>query len=137
MGSIHALQNICIRSVSGLRRCAVSSSLVKDQHQHQHQRHSTCLGNSVMHSAVGDQKGQCTRADNTLPKPREVLQFWYVCKRCLGATPAFFCLPCIDHCHLYRLGDNYAEAKANSFPAVQKKLWFLGGPEVDKVIGTS
>ena len=90
-----------------------------------------------MHSAVGNKKGQYTRADNTLPTPREVLHFWYVCKRCLDVPPAFFCLPCTDHYLVYRLGDSYAEAKANSFPAVQRKLWFLGGPEVDKVIGTS
>ena len=38
---------------------------------------------------------------------------------------------------MYRLGDNYAEAKANSFPVGQKKLWFFGGPKVDKVIGKS
>ena len=53
------------------------------------------------------------------------------------ASSVFLYLPCIDHHHVFRLGDNYAEAKANSFPAGQKKLWFFGGPTVDKVIGKS
>lgn len=39
----------------------------------------------------------------------------------------------IKQCHFHRLGNNYEEAKANSFPTVQKKMWFMGGPEVDKV----
>ena len=46
-----------------------------------------------------------------------------------------FASPAIHNCHNFRLGNNYAKAKADSFPAVQKKLRFIGGPKVDKVTG--
>lgn len=36
-----------------------------------------------------------------------------------------------EFCH--RLGDHYADAKANSFPADKMKMWFTGGPEIDRV----
>lgn len=97
----HALQNICSRSVGGLRRFTASSLLVQDQSQQQ-QRQSTYLGKSVMHSAVGNPRGHCTQADDTLPEARKVLHFWYTCKHCLEAPSIPFCLsryqslPCLQ-----------------------------------------
>ena len=75
----HALQNICVRSVGGLRRLTAFSLLVQDQFQQQ-QRQSTYFGKSVMQSAVGSKRGQFTQADDTLPEAIKVLQFWYTCK---------------------------------------------------------
>lgn len=132
MMEAHAFRNICIRSVGGLRRLTASSLLGQGQSQQQ-QRQSTYLDKSVMHSAVGTLRGQCTPADDTLPEARKVLHFWYTCKHCFEAPSTPSCLLAISHCHVYRLGDDYAEAKANSFPAGQKKLWFMGGPKVDQV----
>ncbi|KAL3154497.1 hypothetical protein ABBQ32_013959 [Trebouxia sp. C0010 RCD-2024] len=105
MCPLQAIQTV-YRSVGRLQQYTASSRIVTHQSLQQLRQRSMQPRSSDIAATASSPRGQCTQANETDPNAREVLQFW--------------------------LGDHYADAKANSFPADKMKLWFMGGPEVDR-----